>query len=64
MDSSIVLPQFDGSGDLELFLKRFQSIASFYNWSERETLFRLEQSVLDNAQYVMQDAPHPELSPS
>ena len=62
MDSSIAVLHFDGSGDLELFLKRFQSIASFYSWNERETLFRLEQSVLDNAQYVMQDAPPPELS--
>ena len=57
IDSSITVPQFDGSGDLELFLKRFQSIAAYYNWDDSELLFRLEQSIQDNAQYVMLDAP-------
>lgn len=39
MDNLIIMPQFDGSGDLELFLKRFQSIAACCNWNESEMLF-------------------------
>jgi len=35
IDSSIAVPYVDGSGHLELFLKRFQSIASFNSWNER-----------------------------
>lgn len=57
IDGSIVIPKFDGSGDLELFLKRFQAIAEYCHWNDRETLFRLEQSILDDAQYVMMDTP-------
>ncbi|HSN23670.1 MAG TPA: hypothetical protein VLS45_05815, partial [Methylomicrobium sp.] len=57
IDSSIVVPRFDGTGDLELFLKRFLSVARFYSWTEEETLFRLEHSIVDNAQYVLLDMP-------
>ena len=57
VDSSVTVPRFDGSGDLELFLKRFMSVAQFYCWTEDEKLFRLEHSIMDNAQYVLMDAP-------
>ena len=57
VDSSIVLPRLDGKGNLELFLKRFLSVARFYSWTEEETLFRLEHSIVDNAQYVLLDMP-------
>lgn len=32
-------------------------MAEYCNWDHRETLFRLKQSIHDNAQYVMLDAP-------
>jgi hypothetical protein len=57
VDSSIVVPRFNGTEDLELFLKRFMSVARYYNWTEEEILFRLEHSIVDNAQYVMLDMP-------
>ena len=57
IDGSIVIPKFDGTGDLDLFLKRFQAIADYCNWNDRDTLFRLEQSIQDSAQYVLMDAP-------
>ena len=34
VDSSVTVPRFDGSGDLELFLKRFMSVAQYYCWME------------------------------
>jgi len=51
------MTRFDGRGDLELFLKRFKSVAQYYCWTESETLFRLEHAISDNAQYVQTDAP-------
>ena len=57
IDSSVAVPRFDGSGDLELFLKRFKSVAQYYSWTESEKLFRLEHAMSDNAQYVLMDAP-------
>jgi len=30
IDRSVTVPWFDGSGDLELFLKRFKSVAQYY----------------------------------
>jgi predicted aspartyl protease len=57
IDNSIVVPQFDGSGDLELFLKRFMLVSRYYRWSEEEKLFRLEHCLAYNAQYVLMDAP-------
>jgi len=53
IDSTITVPRFDGSGDLELFLKRFKSVAQYYCRTESETLFRLEHVISDNAQYVL-----------
>jgi len=30
IDSSVTVPRFDGNGDLELFLKRFNSVTQYY----------------------------------
>ena len=57
VDNSVIVPRFDGSGDLELFLKRFMSVAQYYRWTEEEKLFRLEHCIMDSAQYVLMDAP-------
>jgi hypothetical protein len=57
VDSSVTVPRFDGSGDPELFLKRFMSVAQYYCWTESEQLFRLEHSMSDDAQCVLMDAP-------
>ena len=57
VDNSITVPRFDGGGDLELFLKRFMSVAQYYCWTEDEKLFRLEHSIMDSAQYVLMGAP-------
>lgn len=57
VDSSVTVPRFDGTGDLELFLKRFMSVAQYYGWTDNEKLFRLEHAMSDNAQYVLMDAP-------
>lgn len=40
-----------------MFLKRFASVSRYYNWTEEEILFRLEHSIVDNAQSVMLDMP-------
>ena len=40
-----------------MFIKRFQSVAQYYCWSEDEQLFRLEHCLTDNAQYVLMDMP-------
>lgn len=34
------------------------SVAKHFGWSEEETLFRLEHSVVDSAQYVLMDVPN------
>ena len=43
---SVKLPKFDGKGSVELFVRRFQNIATFYHWTEAKRLFLL-QSHLD-----------------
>jgi hypothetical protein len=55
IDNSVIVPQFDENGDLELFLKRFMSVSRYYQWSKEEKLFRLEHCIADNAQYVLMD---------
>jgi hypothetical protein len=57
VENSIAVPQYDGTGDLELFIKRFFSVSSYYRWTEGEQLFRLEHCLTDDAQYVLVDAP-------
>ena len=39
---SVKLPKFDGRGSVELFVKRFQNIATFYHWTEAKRLFLLQ----------------------
>ena len=57
VDNSITVPRFDGTGDVELFLKRFQSVAQYYGWNDKEQVFRLEHCLTDNVQYVLMDVP-------
>ena len=49
------MPQFDGVGDVELFLHRFALLSDYYGWSDSERLFRMKQSIRDNAQYMLMD---------
>jgi len=58
IDSSIEMPRFDGTGDLDIFLQRFQTLADYYLWSENEQLFRLKTCIQGDAQYVLTDLVH------
>jgi len=49
------VPQFDGSVDLELFLRQFHMPSEFYCWDRRKQFFRLQQCVLGDAQYMLMD---------
>jgi hypothetical protein len=55
IDQSISMPVFDGEGDLELFLDRFDMLADYYEWREPERLFRLQQCIRGDAQYMLTD---------
>lgn len=55
IDQSVEMPRFDGIGDLELFIQRFDMLADYYQWPEDEKLFRLKQCVHGDAQYVLID---------
>ena len=55
IDPSIEMPSFDGSGDVELFLHRFETLVEFFNWTEREQVFRIKQCVKADAQYMLLD---------
>ena len=55
VDQSIEMPRFDGTGDLELFLRRFQTLAEYFDWRGEEKLFRLKNCIRDDAQYVLMD---------
>jgi len=41
--------------DLELFLRRFQTLAEYFDWRGEEKLFRLKNCIRDDAQYVLMD---------
>ena len=58
LDQSVILPTFDGYGDLNLFLQKFESIAAHYHWSPQESLFRLKQRIVGDAEYVFGDSIH------
>jgi hypothetical protein len=58
IDHSITLPVFDGYGDLNMFLQRFESIADYYGWPSAESLFRMKQRITGDAEYVLGDAIH------
>jgi len=49
------MPRFDGTGDLELFFRRFQTLAEYFDWRGEEKLFRLKNCIRDDAQYVLMD---------
>jgi len=49
---------FDGYGDLNLFIQRFESIATHYRWPQNELLFRMKQRITGVAEYVLGDAIH------
>ena len=55
VDQSIEMPRFDGTGDLELFLRRFQTLAEYFDWRGEEKLFRLKNCIHGDAQYVLMD---------
>jgi hypothetical protein len=58
LDHSVVLPSFDGYGDLNLFLQKFDTIAAHYNWNSQELLFRMKQRIVGDAEYVLGDNIH------
>jgi hypothetical protein len=58
VDQFVVMPRFDGTGDLELFLQRFRTLADYYGWSNSEQLFRLQNSIQGDAQYLLLDIEH------
>jgi len=49
------MPRFDGTGDLDIFLQRFQTLADYYLWHADEQLFRLKTCIKGDAQYVLTD---------
>ena len=53
------MPRVDGTGDLELFLQRFRTLADYYEWSNSEQLFRLKNSMQGDAQYLLLYIVHP-----
>ena len=55
IDHSVDMPQFDGLGDVELFLQRFHTLAQYYEWREEEKLFRMKQCIRGDAQYMLMD---------
>ena len=55
VDQSIEMPHFDGTGNLELFLRRFETLAGYFDWRGEEKLFRLKNCIRDDAQYVLMD---------
>jgi hypothetical protein len=50
VDQSIEMPRFDGTGDLELFIRRLNTIAEYCNWPTDEKLFRLKNCIHGDAQ--------------
>ena len=55
VDQSVDMPRFDGYGDLELFLQRFNTLATYFRWSSEEKLFRLRNSIQGDAIYMLAD---------
>ena len=50
------MSQFDGVGDVELFLQRFALLANYYGRSDSEWIFRIKRSIRGNAQFILMDA--------
>jgi len=55
VDQFVEMPRFDGTSDLELFLKRFSTLADYYRWFSFEQLFRLKNCIQGDAQYLLLD---------
>jgi hypothetical protein len=49
------MPRFDGYGNIELFLQRFNTLACYFRCSSEERLFRLRNSIQGNALYMLAD---------
>jgi hypothetical protein len=58
IDNSVEMPRYDGTGDLDLFLQRFRTLAEYYQWTDDEQLFRLKTCIQGDAQYVLLDLIH------
>jgi hypothetical protein len=46
MRQPIEIPKFDGRGDLEMFIRRFLSVAAYSGWDEEETFFSIRSEHL------------------
>lgn len=49
----MVLPTFDGTGDLRLFLFRFDTISDYYSWTSQERAQRIKMALTSNAETVL-----------
>ena len=45
--------QFDGKGNLQIFLSKFTTLAEVFNWSDRERAQRLRLQLVPNAESVL-----------
>ena len=50
---AITVPQFDGKGDLQIFLSKFSTIAEVFDWSDRERAQRLRLQLISNAESML-----------
>jgi hypothetical protein len=55
VDRSIETPQFDGTCDLKICLRRFQTLTEYYGWNGQVKPFRLRNCIQGDAQYVLLD---------
>jgi hypothetical protein len=57
-DQTVEMPKYDGTGDLELFLRKFHILADYFRWNNDEKLFRLKTCVYGDAQYLLLELNH------
>ena len=48
-----MLGRYDGTGDLETFLTKFQRCSSYFGWSEVDQVFQLTNALTDAAAYIV-----------
>ena len=58
VDQSVEMPKFDGTGEIELFLQRFHTLADYFHWNNDEKLFRLKTCMHGDAQYLLLEFNH------
>jgi hypothetical protein len=58
LDYSILLPTFDGYGDRNLLLQRFEFIVKYCRLSPEELLLHMLQRITGDAQYFLSDTIH------